>query len=121
MKIKAIDILNSKEVLTKLGSVKFEDGITSYKLIRNIKNIGFEMDNLERAKAELFIKYGTRDKDTTKIPDDKKDQFLKELNALLGMEVEIDILPISPEKISGFSPFELMPIDWMFEIEKKEV
>jgi len=121
MKIKAIEILNSKDVLTKLGSTKFEDGITSYKLIRNIKNIGFELDNLERAKTEVFLKYGTKEKDTTKIPNDKKDQFFKELNNLLGMEVEVDILLISPEKISDFSPFELMPVDWMFEIEKKEV
>jgi|APFre7841882654_1041346.scaffolds.fasta_scaffold154422_1 hypothetical protein len=121
MKIKLSDILNSKTILEKLGSTKFEDGLIIYYLIKNIKNLSNEVDNFEKARISLVEKYGIKKENgISEVTQENKDIFNKEINAIVAEEVEVNIFPINPSKISGFTPFELMPIEWLLEVEKKE-
>jgi hypothetical protein len=41
------------------------------------------------------------------------------MNDLLMQEVEINILTINPEKLSGYSPLEFLSIDWMLDLDAK--
>jgi hypothetical protein len=104
VKIKLIDILNSIETLEKLNQERFEDGITSYRVARNIKNINIELEHIDKAKNMLIEKYGERE---------KRDTYNKEVNSLLEEEIELNILQISPAKLSGHSPMEFLSIYWM--------
>jgi hypothetical protein len=114
VKIKLIDILNSIETLEKLNQERFEDGITSYRVARNIKNINIELEHIDKAKNMLIEKYGERDdKGAMSIPKEKRDTYNKEVNSLLEEEIELNILQISPAKLSGHSPMEFLSIYWM--------
>ena len=118
MKIKLLDILNSKEVLIKLGDTSFSDGLTSYKIARNIKKINPEIETFEVSKKNLIQKYGKKEGDTEPLPQKSIDEYNMQMNEILAQEVDIDVSFISPEKLSGISPFELMAIDWMLEAEQ---
>jgi hypothetical protein len=120
VKIKLLDILNSKEVLGEMGKKKDFDGLTSYKVARNIRNINIELENFEKVKTELIRKYGEKKEDgSIEVLESNKDEYLKQLSEILQEEINIDVMQISPEKLFGVSPFELMSLDWMIEIEKE--
>jgi predicted glycosyl hydrolase (DUF1957 family) len=120
VKIKLLDILNSKEVLGEMGKKKDFDGLTSYKVARNIRNINIELENFEKVKTELIRKYGEKKENgSIEVLESNKDEYLKQLSEILQEEINIDVMQISPEKLFGVSPFELMSLDWMIEIEKE--
>lgn len=118
MKIKLLDILNSKDVLIKLGDTVFNDGLTSYKIARNIKKVNPEIETFELAKKNLIEKYGKKEGDTEPLPQKNIDEYNMQMNEILAQEVDIDVSFISPAKLSEISPFELMAIDWMLESEQ---
>jgi hypothetical protein len=120
MKLKLIDILNAKTIINKLGSTVFSDGATSYKMMRNIRNLAPDFNDFETVKNQLIEKYGTKKENGfTEVMDDKKDEYFKELNAVAAQDIEVNISLINPDKLSGFSPFELMTIEWMLEPRKE--
>lgn len=102
MKIKLIDILNSREVLLKLANIKFEDEETTLKLLHNIKKINPELFNFDENKKRLT------------------DEYNKQMIEMLEKEIDINIQPIDPVKIFGFSAIELLSLDWLFKPEKEE-
>jgi len=118
VKIKLLDILNSKEVLKKLGDMAFNDGLVCYKIARNIKNINPEIENFEIIRKDLILKYGKKEGDTEPLSQENVDEYNKQINEILQQELEINILQIAPEKFSGISPVQLMSIDWMLESEQ---
>jgi hypothetical protein len=121
MKVKLFNLLDSKNIIEKLGLMTFNDGVTSYRLYKNIKIIGAELEDIEKARLELVKRYGTpKENGDIEVLDDKKDAYFKEFNIVLEQEVEINILPINPEKLSGISAFDLLLVEWMFEPENKE-
>ena len=117
MKVKLLNIVNSKNAITKLGEKTSYDAKTAYRIARNIKEIISELENFEKAKGELFKKYGEKDGDDIKIKKENTDVFNKELSDILDIDVELDIIMINPEKLSGSSPFELLAVEWMLELE----
>lgn len=118
MKLRLLNILNSKELLERLGKEKFPSKI-SYIIQRNIKNINNEFVSIEEQKNLLFIKYGEdTGTGTYQISPDKKDDFFKELNDLLSQEITVDILQISLDEFDfKLSPDDMGLIDWMFSFE----
>ncbi len=124
MKLKLLDILNSKNILEKLGERKDFDGLTTLKISRNIDKLNPERVKFDEVNRELIIKLG--EKKEVEIEGKKEeryqvlptnmDEYFKQLNEILQQEMEIDILLLDPIKITGFSPLELMAVQWMFQI-----
>jgi len=122
MKVKLLDLLNSKPVLQIIGESKEYDGATTYKIGRNIDTVNPELIRFEKYQKELFEKYSEivvneSGEEARRIPDEKLNDANKDLDAITESEVELDIMYISPEKIIGLSPFEMMAIDWMLKLE----
>ena len=122
MKVKLIDLLNSKLVLKKIGESKDYDGVTCYKISRNIDIANPEFARFEKHQAELFEKYAESTKDESgeeikRIPDEKTGDADKELFEIVESEIELDIMYINPEKLTGLSPLEMMAIYWMLKLE----
>lgn len=114
MKIKLIVLLKSKDILEKVGCISFKDGLTSYRVYKNISNINKELENLEHFMNTLIEKYGEKQDDgSTKIV--KYDEYNKSLQPVLDEDVEIEITKINPETLNGLSPFDIMGIEWMLE------
>lgn len=114
MKLKLIDLLNSVEILEKLKNEKFEDGVTTFKIARNIKRVNEELSLFYQAKESILTEFGI--KNNEKIPVEKRDEFTKAINNILAQTIDIDILQINPSKISGYSPMEILFIDWMLDL-----
>jgi len=122
MKVKLMGLLNSKPVLQKIGESKEYDGVTTYKIGRNIEMINPELIRFEKSQKDLFDKYAktikTEDgEEIKKVPSEKIDDANKELAEITESEVELDIMHISPEKLTGLSALEMMAIDWMLKLE----
>lgn len=115
MELTTGQLLNAKDILTRLGNQKMK-AVTAYRLQKNISKIQPALLDFEKALKGLVDEYGIKENDgAVTIPDDKKEAYLKELNELLAEPVTIDITQINPEDIEGeFAPFELMAIEWMF-------
>ena len=120
MKVKLLNIVNSKTVIEKMGEVSSYDGKTAYQVAKNIKEIASELESFDKARNAMVIKYGEeRDDGNIEVTKDNMEMFNKEIFELLDVDAEINILLLNPEKITGLSPFELIAIDWMLESEKE--
>ena len=119
MKIKLLDVINSKEAISRMGERTSYDAKTSYQIAKNIKELSAELADYEKARYALIMKYGEQTKDgNTEVKKENMDIFSKELNELLSVEIELKITKISPEKLSGSSPFDLLAIEWMLELDE---
>jgi len=119
VKIKLLDVINSREAIKRMGERTSYDAKTSYQIAKNIKELSAELADYEKARYALIMKYGEQTKDgNTEVKKENMDIFSKELNELLSVEIELKITKISPEKLSGSSPFDLMAIEWMLELDE---
>ncbi|MCK9371386.1 hypothetical protein M0R04_15840 [Candidatus Dojkabacteria bacterium] len=122
MKVKLLDLLTSKPVLQMIGESKEYDGVTTYKIGRNIDVINPELIRFEKSQKDLFEKYSETvvdesGEETKKIPDEKLNDANKDLEEITESEVELDIMYINPEKFGGLSAVEMMAIDFMLKLE----
>jgi hypothetical protein len=112
------------KILSELGERKDFDGLTALKLSRNIDNLVPEHTKFEKVKNDLIIKYGEKKKEmfegkeqeVTRVTDANIDEYTKQINEMVAQEIEVDILLLDPSKISGVSPRDLLPLEWMFAI-----
>jgi hypothetical protein len=122
MKIKLLNILNSKQVLEKLGSETSFDAVIAYRIAKNIKALSSEFASFEEARINLIKKYG-KEKEGGKegemeILKENMLPYEKDISALLLEEVEISIIPIKVSNLKNVSPNELLLIDWMLKEEE---
>ena len=125
MKIKLFKLMNAKDTLQKMGETNFDDGVTCYKIARNISSLNPEFENFEKTKEGLIKNYGepTKNEETGEdtgimVTDENMEEFQKQMKDILEQDIEVNIVPINPEKIKGFKPLELMLVEWMLEEEK---
>lgn len=97
VKIKLIDILNSRDGLLKLANMKLDDKETILKLTDNIKKINPELFVFDETKKRLIEEYN------------------KKIIEILDHEIDVDIQLISPEKVNGLNALEMMALEWLFE------
>lgn len=139
MKLKNIDIINYMNFLTSMSEKKLPQKIT-YAIVRNLKIIKEEYDLYFESLNKMIKSYTDnilKDKDGNvqmyqfglpKVDKTVEEEYLKEANDLLGIEVEIDMFKIPEvtfnyenEKYDVLSVKELMGlIDLMGEISDKE-
>jgi hypothetical protein len=113
--------LNSEQTLDKLSKESLADGVTTYKLTRNIRVLTEEVVSFNEARQKLIERYGEKKEESIEIPPSNRDAFLKELNELFNQEIDVNILTINPEKLPGHSPLEFLTVEWMLELsEEKE-
>ena len=119
VKVKLFRVINSKDAINKMGEISSYDAKTAYQIARNIREIGSEFESFEKIRGDLITKYGSEIEDGM-IQVDKKniEVFNKELNDVLDVEVDLNIIMINPEKLPNTSPFDLVAIDWMLELEE---
>jgi hypothetical protein len=110
------------DVLSKMAGITFEDGVTSFRIMRNIQNISVELQTFESSRQKLVRQYGVENSETKIIEvlpnTPQMEEYLKQYNAMIQEEIEINILLLNPIHLKGFSPVELMQIDWMIEEPK---
>ena len=119
MKIKLGKIGNSKDALIKIGENSTYDAVTAYKIAKNIANVDLEIQRFETSRDNLIRKYGEKqDENMISVRQDKIPEFNKEFSELLELEIEVDITMINLEKMSGLTPFDMIAIEWMLELEE---
>ena len=110
MIMKNLDIVNCLNGLFELSNVSFPVQLT-YAIKKNHRKLVTEYGDYDEQRVDLLSKYN----------DDKTDpEYIKELNGLLNIEVDIDIHKI-PETIFESGEFEITPkqleiLEFMIEI-----
>jgi len=110
MKVRLIEIKLIENSLNKLMEANLNVKI-AYKLSKLLKKIGQELQDLEENRIRLVKKYSNdaeNDKEM-KVADDKVDEFQKEFNVLLNVEVDVPFEPISIDDLGD--DIKLTPID----------
>lgn len=119
MKLKLSQIVETQSALARLGAEKLPAKM-AYTIGRNIQQLRPELENYEKTRTNLIKeKYGEKGEgDTYQVEPKSMEAFVKELNELLAVELDLDLWTL---KFSEFdrdiSPMDLVALDWMFEHE----
>ena len=112
MKLKNIDIINYMNFLTSMSEKKLPQKI-GYAIVRNLSVMKHEYDIYVESLSSLIKNYKehiVNDKNGNQIfmdvgvpmvDDSVKDEYIKELNDLLSIEVDIEIFKI-PEEVFDY-------------------
>lgn len=128
IKIKMNDLLNCTEVLQKLAQKELK-ARTALKVARVLKEADREMTNFNEVRMNLIKKYGEKDENGELVTDDKGnckilpegiDEFSKELNDLVTMEVEINANPLKLDDLGelDFTPSEMSGLEAFIDLEE---
>lgn len=118
MKVTLAQIKNAETVLTKLLTAELPIQV-SFRLSKLIKKINEELIDFESSRQKLFEKYGEQlDNNTITIKPEFQQEYLEQINSLLGEpvelpEVKVSITEISDLKISAVDTAALEP--WLTE------
>ena len=96
----------------------------SYRLLRTVKKILTAFNDLERMRVSLVKKYGLEEANgKIRVPENKREDFDKEVETELAKEMELDIGLIPRELLEvaqvKLSPAELVAIENFIEPEVK--
>lgn len=126
IKVKIRDIMLIEPVGKKLISYEWKTPAKSYNVFKVIDAVFGQRQFFSSEKAKLFKKYGDQEGSTLRIKDEFVEQYKREIDSLLELEVEIpdvefnlqDVMDsgyIDPE-IDAEKVNKLTPID-MYRIE----
>jgi hypothetical protein len=117
MKLKLSDIVGAVISLRTLGAEKMPIRL-AYNIQRNIRLLAVEAATYERMRQDLVKhKYGEETEDKSfKVPDEKMDDFVAEMNKLGEEEVELDVHTVNFADLADIkvSPNTLQGLEWMF-------
>lgn len=117
MKLKLSDIVKGTAALGRLGSEKLPVHL-AYQIERNIRKINPELESYEKLRVDLVKKYGREDEQDGSyevIEPKQLIEFNKENEALLAVEIEVDIQTIGMQQLRiDISPLDLLALEWMF-------
>lgn len=119
MKLSNGKILNSIGTLSKVSQMELPIKV-SYAIAKNISKIENELKVYNAEKQKLIDKYTVKDEHgNLKISEEHQEAWTRDIEALVEIEVDIDIHKFSVEEFINFncniSPGELMAIDYMIE------
>ena len=113
MKIKNRRLLEADSAFSKLLGTLIDFKL-AYRIRKIAGKIMAEFKSVEEARQELIKKYSEEQKDgSKKVPDDKKEAFKKDFDAILDIETELDVVKIPYECVDGIkiSAYELSLIE----------
>jgi len=119
MKMKMFEIRNMKDPLTKLIEKEIP-ARAAFRLNNLVKQFDNYLTEIEQYRVKLINTYGTKneEKGEIEVPPKKMRDFMKEMNELLGEEVEIDFKPININMFGDdlmLSTKDLMILEKIFE------
>ena len=127
MKITIRKILNDTNSLAVISQKQLPIKV-SYAIAKNIKKLESELDIYNKERQKLIDKYCIKDEEgnnvidennNLKIADEHIDNWNKEINDLMDIEVDIDIHKFNLDSLMNvnydMTPAELMIIDYMIE------
>lgn len=107
--MKLNDIIKMIPVLNKIKVVELDDVRLAYNLKKFIKSVNEEIELFETTRKEIFEKYAEKNEDGTKkinennepfiLQQDKIDAYIKEINDLLSIDVDIREFTLTIDKI----------------------
>ena len=95
MKITLAEVKSLETSLSKIFDKDIHIKI-AYRLSSLLKVLSDEINSLEENRVKLVKKYGEEDKESGQlaVPTEKAEEFYKEFNELLQLEIDIDFEPI---------------------------
>lgn len=127
MKIKIIDLVNSKDALTKISNSEIK-AYFSYIILKNIKKINEVLADYEKARIKAVEKYCEKDQEGNpctsdnnyEITNENKILFQQELNEILlkEEEIELELIPFIAIKDINLSASELNSILFLIDFDK---
>lgn len=124
MKISLNDILKSRTALVILNNTKFKSAV-AYKIMKNLKTIAEEEKLYEKQRIKICKEFSNKDNEGNivivdgkyDIPEERKSEYLAEIEELKNVVVDIPITKITLEEIEGamLSPAQLDSVEYMLE------
>lgn len=126
IKVKIRDIMLIEPVGKKLISYEWETPAKSYNVFKVIDAVFGQRQFFSSEKTKLFKKYGEQEGSTLKIKDEFVEQYKREIDSLLELEVEIpdvefnlqDVMDsgyidpeIDTEKVNKLTPIDMYRIE----------
>lgn len=126
--IKMSDLLNATEILQKLAQKELKARL-ALQVARMLKEAEREMQNFNEVRMNLIKKYGEKDESGEIITDDNGnckilpdgvETFSKELNDLVGMDIEINANKLKLDDLENldFTPSEMVTLEPFIEVEE---
>lgn len=100
MKMTAAEILAAHEGVTEILKERLNAHVL-YKFTRIAKTLGAEIESIEAQRKALVEKYGEKDGDGYRVPEDKIAEFRTEYEAVLATEVDVAIEPVRISPIAN--------------------
>lgn len=129
MKIKIIDLVNSKDALTKISNSEIK-AYFSYIILKNIKKINEVLADYEKTRIKAVEKYCEKDQEGNprtsdnnyEITNENKILFQQELNEILlkEEEIELELIPFVAIKDINLSASELNSILFLIDFDKNK-
>ena len=117
IKVQLRDLLHGVQSLARFGQRDLPANL-SFKVARVIRGANDELKQYEESRKDTCEKFGTLKEDGSAydIPDEKMDDFNREIEALLDEEVEIPGALIKPAALgeTRVPPAELAALYWLF-------
>lgn len=121
IEVQVKDIVNSAEIFSALSQKKLNMRM-AYQLAKIIKEVQKEFELFQETRMKLIYEYAERNEDgqlkvdennNFTIPKEKIQNFQKELNELLEMQVELQINKINLDELEDieFTPMDLIKIE----------
>lgn len=102
MKIKLAELQQVQQIFNKILNTPLDFKL-SYRLGKITKKLVDEFKVIEDERMKLITKFGIKDekKGSTSVPEDKLEEFLKEFNAILDTEIDLEVALIPVDLIEG--------------------
>ncbi len=110
-------LVEATEAIQKLLDLRLPSK-TSFKIQRSLRPILSELETFENERKALIQRFAQPDDDgRLQIPPDKMDEFLKEMNDLLDVEIDLSVSKISIEELGDteMSVRDLLLLEFLFE------
>ena len=126
--LKMNDLLNATETLQKLSQKELKAKL-ALQISRILKEGEREIQNFNEVRTNLINKYGEKDSegqlvtdenDNCKIPNDQVDNFSKELNELVNMDIEINANKVKLDDLENidFTPADMFALEPFIEMDE---
>ena len=117
--MKLLNLIVAREALQRLISLELP-AATAFKIARAVRPVQAELRGYEQQRVALVRRLGKEKDGQTTVPPEKFVEFNAEHQALLDVEVELDIMPLSREILGDtkVKVADLMALQFLFENEE---
>ena len=114
MKITMARVLSIREELDSLF-MKDMPVKTAWKISKFIRRVESEYNDFEKNRMKILDKYV--DKEVGKVPDDKQQELMEEMEDLLDVEVEIEVDTVDISELGDISlpPLDMAKMSFLFD------